>query len=318
MLSRKKVYDRAIKKKRQWDGVTGTVFNMPTKPLEPDSDSEDERHVLIKAMFGEFTIQDPLAHKTDIFPLDIRRVNLVSNPSVCSIEDKSANEELVRYSWDNPIKDYRPMEAWDPWYVTEEQEAKRDVPPRRYPAREPNYEGNSLIPLDDVNWVQNRVMDELGDANYFVTNLHGGTLIINGQEIKKGQVAGPLPAFAVIESPGGQVSFWWGVRGRNWNQSSQPSRERDWEILRQAPEWKYLGLKAGVVWDSKIQDRIKREEEGDEEDDDELWKSWKNPKSSEPDLDAMTNAEYGKSDSIVSKYNANDLGRGALWNWVYY
>ena len=318
MLSTDSVYDRAFQKKRQWDGVTGTVFNIPTKPLELDSDSEDERHVLVRAMFREYVIEDPLAHKTDVFPLDIRRVNLVNNHSVCAIEDKSGNEDLLRYSWDNPIKDYRPMEAWDPWYVTEEQEAKRDVPPRRYPPREPKYGANSLIPLNDVNWVQNRVMDELGDSLYFVTNLHGGTLIINGQEIKKGQVAGPLPSFAVIESPGGQVSFWWGVGGRNWNQSSQAPRARDWEILRQIPEWKDVGLKAGVVWDSKIQDRIKREEEGDEEEDDELWKGWKNPKSNEPDLDAMTDAEYGMFGLLFTKYNANELGRGALWNPVYH
>jgi len=139
------------------------------------------------------------------------------------------------------------------------------------------------------------VKDELGDSQYFVTNLHGGTLIINGQEIKKGQVAGPLPPFAVIESPGGQVSFWWGVGGRNWNQASQLPRARDWEILRNVVGWERAGLKAGVIWDSKFQDRIKREEEGDDDDDDELWNSWKNPESDEPNFDAMTDAEYGNT-----------------------
>lgn len=288
----------AYKKKRVWDGVTGTIFNMPTKALEPDSDPVDGKLAIIKALYTDFTIDDPLAHQTDIFPLDIRRVEQVNNFDVCNIEEPPGGQ-LVRYSWDNPIKEYRPMETFDPWYVTMDQETKRDVPPRRYPPREPAYEGGELIPLDDVNWIQNRVMDELGDTQYFVTNLHGGTLIINGQEIKTGQVAGPLPSFAVIETPGGQVSFWWGVRGKNWNQASQPSRARDWEILRNIPGWKHAGLKAGAVWDQKIQDRIKREAEGEDEEDDALWKSWKNPRIQQSDLDKMTDAEYGNIQSCI-------------------
>jgi hypothetical protein len=280
-----------FKKRTVWDEVTGTIFNMPTQPIESDDESDDERHILVRAMFSENLLSDPLAHQTDLFPLDIRRVNR-NDTQACKVA-VVANERLIRYSWENPLKDYRHMEEDDPWFVTTEQEELRDVPPRRYPPKKPSYEGNHVISVDDVNWIENRVMDEMGDSGYFVTNLHGGTLIINGQEVKKGQVAGPLPPFAVIESLGGQVSFWWGTKGRNWNQALQPAPEREWETLRQVAGWKYVGLKAGVVWDWKIKDRMKREEDGEDEDDDELWKNWKNPRSLEPDVDAMTDAEYG-------------------------
>jgi hypothetical protein len=279
---------------------------MPTQPIESDDESEDERHILVRAMFSENLLPDPLAHQTDLFPLDIRRVNR-KDTQPCKITDVDANETLIRYSWENPLKDYRHMEEHDPWFVTTEQEELRDVPPRRYPPPQPTYDGNNLIPYDDVNWVENRVMDEMGDSQYFVTNLHGGTLIINGQEVKKGQVAGPLPPFAVIESLGGQVSFWWGMKGRNWNQASLPAPEREWETLRQVAGWAYVGLKAGVVWDWKIKDRMKREEDGEDEDDDEQWKKWKNPRSDEPDVEAMTDAEYGKFNSFFRAQDTNSL-----------
>jgi len=295
-----------FKKRKVWDGVTGTIFNLPTQPLESDDESEDERHILVRAMYSENLLSDPSAHQTDLFPLDIRRVNR-QDTQACRIIEVDENEMLVRYSWENPLKDYRYMAEDDPWFVTTEQEELRDVPPRRYPPAQPTYDGNRLIPTDDVNWIENRVMDEMGDSQYFVTNLHGGTLIINGQEVKKGQVAGPLPPFAVIESPGGQVSFWWGTRGRHWNQASRPAPDREWEALRQVAGWEHVGLKAGVVWDWKIKDRMKREENGEDEDDDELWKNWKNPKSDEPDFEAMTDAEYGNFESLSETHNANSL-----------
>lgn len=78
--------------------------------------------------------------------------------------------------------------------------------------------------------------------------------------MKRGQVARPLPEFAVIECPGGQVAFWWGVGGRNYRSGPEDRNwEAHWHTLRQNPEWKHVAIPAGQVWDEKIRERKKRE-----------------------------------------------------------
>jgi hypothetical protein len=120
--------------------------------------------------------------------------------------------------------------------------------------------------------------DRLGEHAYFVTNTLGSEVVINGRKIGLGEVAGPLPSFAVIQCPGKQVCFWWVENGRNWGNSGQAAlRSTGWEILRQKQkEWKDLGRSAGEVWDDRIINRMMREEAGAEgEDDDEEWNSYR-------------------------------------------
>ena len=167
------------------------------------------------------------------------------------------------------------MAANDPWYVTPEQEYLRDVPPRHYPL--PGHTESEILPYDDLNYLEHRMRDRLGEHGYFVTNTMGGEVVINGQKIALGEVAGPLPAFAVIQCPGGQVCFWWGENGKNWGDGGHSAlKSTTWEISRQTQEWKDVGRSAGEVWNDRIIDRMRREELGGEgEEDDEEWNKYR-------------------------------------------
>ncbi|OBU00419.1 hypothetical protein VE01_01411 [Pseudogymnoascus verrucosus] len=51
------------------------------------------------------------------------------------------------------------------------------------------------------------------------------TIIVNGVQVKPGAVAGPLPAFAMLELDG-QAAFWFGVGGRNYDPNTAPPTEK--------------------------------------------------------------------------------------------
>ncbi|CZT45439.1 uncharacterized protein RSE6_05748 [Rhynchosporium secalis] len=278
-----------FRKKKMWDGVTGTIFNMPVKPLE-NEDSEDERADGMSLLYGDFFRDEANKHRHDCFPLNIRRVARRSDKNYPArqfampvLED---NETLVRYPWHIPEGKYDHVTAfeddlspYDPWKVTAEQKQKREVPVRRYPpAQSDKCEGHEdLLLVDDTIWREELEDDDYGRWKYYVTNLHGGTLLINGKEIKINQIAGPLPEFAVIETPGGQISFWWGPNGRN-HLGGNPglNHESAWRSLRSRDnEFSTVALTAGQEWDYKIRERITKEFSGNEWEDDKQWEDWK-------------------------------------------
>lgn len=176
-----------------------------------------------------------------------------------------------------------------PWHITDEQRSLRDNPRRRWP---PAVELNgTLLPTDDTIWREEYTKDQHLNARYFVTNLDGGTLLINGQQVRRGCIAGPLPAFAVIESPGGQVSFWWGINGRNYKagvDNGQPL-EHKWNLLRKQKGWEYIAESAGAVWEKKILARVRAERTGNRNNDDEIWNEWKKTEKAEE-----KDEDYGK------------------------
>ncbi|KAG4430600.1 hypothetical protein IFR05_013922 [Cadophora sp. M221] len=281
-----------FRKKKMWDGVTGTVFNMPTKPLET-GETEDERVSRMQALYGDIYRDQRDKHRHDFFPFDVRRVrrqndaNYPGRQFVPPALEK--NETLVRYPWHIPEDDGEDLPHHDPWKVTAEQKKKRDVPVRRHPppqCSKGKYHGD-LLPVDDSIWREELQDDDYGRWKYFVTNLHGGTLLINGKEVKKNEIAGPLPQFAVIECPGGQVAFWWGPGGRD-HLAGKPGLDRQsgWMSLRSRDdELKKVALTAGQEWDFKIRERITKEFSGNEWSDDEQWEEWKKAVAApEPDL----------------------------------
>lgn len=218
----------------------------------------------------------------DIFPLDIRRVKRVypppafpkSIPPLLSENSRDARLYNRLAGTDLPVIKHREMSEEDPWYVTEEQRVLIDNPPRRYPPPEQKYKSVD-IPVDDTIFREEFDSDQLEFTNYFVTNhQRGASLIINGVEVQKGDIAGPLPEFAVIECPGGQVAFWFGSYGRNYLAGIEESPQIKWLALRQRDGWKYTGLSAGQVWNAKIKDRIERKKHDADEDDDEQWEEW--------------------------------------------
>lgn len=270
------------RKEKVWDGVTSTIFNMPTRPDTPEPEALDEKEARIKLLYGGLDLSEPRRH--DFFPLDIRRcwrINPLTGQPFGEEYTKptlplNERETEFDFPWDNGLKEYPVMKEDDPWWVTPEQERLRDVPPRKWPQTDGARENDKLLPLDDSQWKKELLNEEDLKARYFVTNLHGGTLVINGAEVKKGCIAGPLPDFAVIETEGGQVSFWWGIAGRDWGKGPDNTNwASQWRMLRRLPGWEKLGLNSGVVWNKIIKDRIDREQSGNDEEDDDQWDQWK-------------------------------------------
>lgn len=232
----------------------------------------------------------------DIFPLDIRRVQKVIHDQRLSVN--SRDEDIVELKGMETLRSYRRMTQDDPWWVHPDQEYCRDVPPRRWPIAKGHDREGELLPYDDLDWQDHRKRDADAEYMYFATNLHGGTLLINGVEVGKGDIVGPLPQFAIIESPGGQVSFWHGLKGREFGNAkplSQKEEHEQWEHLRQSsPEWKYAGVYAGKVWAARIEDRVKREEDGIEgEPDNDIWKAWKEWKEPDPNMPLLAYQSVG-------------------------
>jgi hypothetical protein len=226
-------------------------------------------------MYSDYLRDNLFGNYSNIFPLDIHRVLKVAPDIDMPRDICDQGETRVRDPALYPKKEYRDMMLDDAWYVTDAQKLARDAPPRQHPPKWEEFSGKYL-PLDDQLWREEKLRDLKHDAAYFVTNLHGGTLIVNGMEIKKGDVAGPLPEFAIIECPGGQVAFWWGVSGRHYGSKSQDSDySPKWDILRRMKGWKYVGKSAGEVWDAIMRDRKEREKTGENEDDDDQWAIWK-------------------------------------------
>jgi hypothetical protein len=259
---------------------------MPMQPLEPTKGFEEERFERVGEMFGDWHRDfNQVSANQDIFPLDIRRIRRRYPPPALSkavpplIESKG---DVLLYDRSAPHNKSpfkcRTMSDEDPWRFTKEQELLTDYPPRRYPPLEQNYKP-SIIPVDDTRFRHEFDSDQLDSTAYFVTNLHGGTLVINGVEIRKGDIAGPLPKFAVIECPGGQIAFWFGCYGRDHLAGNYESSPTKWLTLRQQIGWKFTGLSAGQVWKAKIKDRINRKKVGDNELDDWQWEEWLSAKS---------------------------------------
>jgi hypothetical protein len=266
---------------------------MPTRPLQPSRHPEDERLDRVQQMFcNAYRDFKPPSANDGIFPLDIRRVTRVSPPPRNQIAPLVIENEGETLFYDrrarqdvHPFVD-RNMTDEDPWWVTEEQRTLIDYPHRRFPLPEQKYK-SEWIPTDDTIWRAELDRDQMYESRYFVTNLHGGTLLINGMEIRKGDVAGPLPKFAVVECPGGQIVFWFGVEGRKHGSGDEESHYEKWRALRRMQGWKFTGLAAGQVWNAKIKDRAERKKCGEDEPDDEQWDAWL---SAEP-----SQQEQGKS-----------------------
>lgn len=289
----------SYRKEKVWDGVTGSIFNMPTRPDDPEPETLAEREERIKTLYADINFDEPRRH--ELFPLDIRRAMAINpktgNPYPVKIPQNMEPGEIevdFDFPWQNPLRKYPDMKENDPWWVTPEQEKLRDVPPRRHPQPEDQRDGDRYLPLDDYYWKEELRLDDTNKAKYFVTNLHGGTMLINGVELKMGCIAGPLPAFAIIETPGGQVSFWWGPNGRDWGEGPDNiNTAASWRQLRRTPGWELIGLNAGVVWNRIIRDRLLREETGNREEDDEQWEKWKQGLCSMPPTNDTTAARGG-------------------------
>jgi hypothetical protein len=252
---------------------------MPTKPLVPDAKTEDHSIQDVYNVYYDSTRDDKPAHNSDIFPLDIRRGARINEESKAQTPVCGKGERLVRKEDFYPKKAHRHMDPTDPWWVTGAQRKARDIPTRRFPLSPKEELDSRELPLDDSLWIEEHDKDVDRKAEYFVTNLHGGTLIVNGIEVKKGDVAGPLPRFAVILCPGNQIAFWWGVDGRSYGAGSDDDPEglmQKWKSLEASGGiWKNVAKEPAEVWIHLIRDRIRKEKSGEIQDMDDEWSEWK-------------------------------------------
>ncbi|CAL3962848.1 unnamed protein product [Diplocarpon coronariae] len=299
------------RKKKTWDGVTGTVFNTPTKPLEEDK-SGDERTDTMSALLGDVYRDYRQKYNTDIYPINIRRVKRLG-PERQKIPLLDRDENILEFPWNKCSQDSQKLHPRDPWWVTEEQEKLQNYPPRKYPPvqdEEQTGEDRLILPIEDAIWWEDYEEDNVGVYKYFVTNLHHESLTINGIEIKRGAIAGPLPPFAVIETPGHQFSFWWGVGGRNWGHTYDGTNyDSKWKTLRQKPGWKHVGLTTGQVWDYKIRERVQRELTGNEYADDAEWEAYKRVV---PAVEPPAKVPYAvEQDPIVLEFDDYGIPRGS-------
>ena len=122
---------------------------MPTHPLDV-IETTDERRIRMEALYGDFLRDKASFHRhVDYFPLDIRRVDKVDpvklkrNPGTPLLED---GEQLVRWPWSNRPGFFQDLDVNDPWWVTDEQEELRDVPPRKYPPVKPPTANGDILP----------------------------------------------------------------------------------------------------------------------------------------------------------------------------
>jgi hypothetical protein len=113
--------DNCFLKKKVWDRVKGTVFNMPIRPGSSSTPLSEQR--LKRTTFNdEFHCDEALRNQNiDPFPLNIRRVYEL-DPSTGKrhsgtpwLED---GEKLVRCPWNDPEGAQKDLDKIDPWYVT--------------------------------------------------------------------------------------------------------------------------------------------------------------------------------------------------------
>ncbi|KAF7869649.1 hypothetical protein EAF04_004433 [Stromatinia cepivora] len=267
-----------LKLKKYWDKVTGTVFNIPTKNIYTQSLDKIEDRNHRESFNNNESYQNP-----DIFPLDIRRCEKITTPfKPGKLPPKSADfrdtDSIIQPSFRMKEKEYRPMRFDDPWWVEAEQKYYRDMPPRNYP---PKFdETQSYLPKDVKLWKEEVEKDSDLKKRYFVANLDGRLLTINGIEVGKGEIAGPLPEFAIIQTEGGGVSFWHGVGGRFYLQPAGARMKdwsRQWSQLRQTLNDEYFGVASGYFWQNAIVGKIMEDDEGEGEQDPK-WIKWKSAK----------------------------------------
>ncbi|KAL3427242.1 hypothetical protein PVAG01_00751 [Phlyctema vagabunda] len=274
---------------RMWDGVSNTVFNIPTKPFSDDSDLVPVDNIVQRAYRSaadELEVEGTPVY----FPLNIRRIERlqISKPIDIphiglDLEGTANADRLLEKTKSNKLMSLGPSDIPnvsldDPWYFTPtEQELRRQID-RSVPKHDsfkPQSYDRSLLEYEIKR-------DVYKYAEYFITNLDGRTLIVNGLEVRRGQVAGPLPKFAIIECPGGNVVFWWGNGGRNKGKDrgriDYASVHKAWLTKRHEEgdadlDWKTIRRTRRSVWRSLI--KVKMEKVANHEEKlDPAWAAW--------------------------------------------
>jgi len=250
---------------------------MPIRALE-GVEYDQPIDELTKKLYGDR--DNERTYNKSIFPLDIRRIEALDRSlytdwptnEIPAHELLAPQTRVIELSNENP-KEYRHMDPKDPWFVTDAQRELRDNPPRTYPLN--LGDTRTFLPTDQRLWETDVRHDSEYRYRYFAANLDGRTLIINGVKVARGEIAGPLPPFAVIQTHGGQISFWWGTDGRRY--AGQPAHidfSGGWEQLRSLPGWKNVAAQPGAVWGQKILEYLK-DNDDDEEDPEDQWVIWK-------------------------------------------
>lgn len=214
-------YDIGRPELKLWDGVPGHTFRLPPhfwpdelKPPHLDGDDRpfaiDIRRIPVKPKRGTTHPQQSLTFRPT------RRLNTVyrDRVKVPQNDKRSYNPEA-----DTPIPHSPPGNGSNQLGGN----GGDDNPPKSFLQDEFEYDtkGDIWGPVggfEGRDYDSERQRDHDRWYRYFLINSDPWerTIVINNVHVKPGAVAGPLPAFAMLEL-GGQAAFWFGVGGRDYD-----------------------------------------------------------------------------------------------------
>jgi hypothetical protein len=199
-----------------WDGVRGHVYRIPFLP----EGAQDEQ-------------------STISVPLDIRRIPTIGNmknsshryPGPANLPRapprsfaRKTEVAKVRESEGDGMPGLLTLTTmnvreWnDPWLGPYENDFRRLWSDDITASGIREGEGRNDWGLDWSEYLCERQLDQEGRELYFIFNIGPSArpLKVNGVRIDPGKIAGPLPPFAVIQTAGDHVGFWWGVGGSRY------------------------------------------------------------------------------------------------------
>jgi hypothetical protein len=210
-----------------WDGVRGHVYRIPVfiagaeNKLFPVSVPLDIRRIPTTGNMENVTHRYPK-------PPNLPRVR--PPPFTYKIEQAEIREPEEDDEMNGMLllTTANALEWDDPWLGPHENDFRRlwsdDITANGI--REG--EGRNEWGLDWAEYLCERQFDQEGRELYFIFNISPSAqpLKINGALIDQGTIAGPLPPFAVIQTAGDHVGFWWGVGGSRYVPGQPPKPRR--------------------------------------------------------------------------------------------
>lgn len=171
--------------------------------------------------------------RSKLLPNDLSRQPTL-NPEWLAAWRRDDNHEDTELPVEHHIR--AALRRGDPVYLQEHRIPEEgQVPIDHWADLPPTQNAQEILPpwtraIQD-EWMREKIYDvEVNNVEaYFLVNMDPRSVYINQMEVRQGQVAGPLPAFAVIETVGQQYGFWWGKNGQDYvppiDDNDHPPRE---------------------------------------------------------------------------------------------
>jgi hypothetical protein len=174
------------------------------------------------------TGRDPVVRQS--FPIDIRRITDISKagppvaqsdtygPVPTALAKDLRVGEIKRSSSGHALAEGK--NRYEFYEATEAHTRSRDP----WAMNEKALHAGKKLDVTSGNWQAEHEKDDDKSEVYFLVNLDPRVVRVNGVDVPQFDVAGPMPDFAILECPGGQVGFWWGVDGEQY----EPDLDEHW------------------------------------------------------------------------------------------